>query len=76
MGHFVKKRGGRVNIGYIRVITQEQNTIRQEALMESLGVDEVYVDRMSGKSANRPELLKMMEYVRHGAGQVHRAKGN
>ena len=32
-----------MKIGYIRVSTQEQNTIRQEVLMESLGVDEVYV---------------------------------
>ncbi len=51
---------------YIRVSTQEQNTIRQEVLMEALGVDEVYIDRMSGKNANRPELQKMMEYVRRG----------
>ena len=55
-----------MKIGYIRVSTQEQNTIRQEVLMESLGVDEVYIDRMSGKNANRPELQRMMEYVRHG----------
>lgn len=55
-----------LNIGYIRVSTQEQNTVRQEALMESLGVDEVYIDRMSGKSTDRPELKKMMEYVRQG----------
>lgn len=55
-----------MKIGYIRVSTQEQNTVRQEALMESLGVDEVYIDRMSGKSTDRPELKKMMEYVRHG----------
>lgn len=55
-----------MKIGYIRVSTQEQNTIRQEVLMESLGVDEVYIDRMSGKNANRPELQKMMEYVRRG----------
>ena len=34
--------------------------------MESLGVDEVYIDRMSGKNTNRPELQKMMEYVRKG----------
>ena len=34
--------------------------------METLGVDEVYIDRMSGKDANRPELQKMMEYVRKG----------
>ena len=55
-----------MKIGYIRVSTQEQNTIRQEVLMESLGVDEVYIDRMSGKNTNRPELQKMMEYVRRG----------
>lgn len=40
--------------------------MRQEVLMESLGVDEVYIDHMSGKSTNRPELQKMMEYVRKG----------
>ena len=55
-----------MKIGYIRVSTQEQNTMRQEALMEALGVDEVYIDRMSGKNTNRPELQKMMEYVRRG----------
>ena len=32
--------------------------------MEQLGVDEVYIDRMSGKNTNRPELQRMMEYVR------------
>ena len=56
----------KTKIGYIRVSTQEQNTIRQEVLMETLGVDEVYIDRMSGKDTNRPELQKMMEYVRKG----------
>ena len=34
--------------------------------MEQLGVDEVYIDRISGKNTNRPELQKMMEYVRKG----------
>ena len=34
--------------------------------MESLGVDEVYIDHMSGKNTNRPELQRMMEYVRRG----------
>ena len=55
-----------MKIGYIRVSTQEQNTVRQEALMESLGVDEVYIDRMSGKNTGRPELRRMLEYVRRG----------
>lgn len=55
-----------MKIGYIRVSTTEQNTVRQEELMKSLQVDEVYVDRMSGKSTSRPELQKLMEYVRRG----------
>ncbi len=55
-----------MKIGYIRVSTQEQNTIRQEVLMRELGVDEVYIDHMSGKNTNRPELQRMMEYVRRG----------
>lgn len=29
-----------MKIGYIRVSTQEQNTIRQEVLLEQLGVEE------------------------------------
>ena len=55
-----------MKIGYIRVSTQEQNTIRQEILMKELEVEEVYIDRMSGKNTNRPELQKMLEYVRRG----------
>lgn len=55
-----------MKIGYIRVSTQEQNTIRQEVLMRELGADEVYIVRMSGKNANRPELQRMIEYVRRG----------
>lgn len=55
-----------MKIGYVRVSTQEQNTARQEVLMKDLGVTEVYIDRMSGKSSDRPELKKLMEYVRKG----------
>ena len=55
-----------LKIGYIRISTIDQSTARQELLMEQLGVDEVYIDRMSGKNTNRPELQKMLEYVRKG----------
>ena len=55
-----------MKIGYIRVSTQEQNTIRQEVLMEVLGVEEVHIDRVSGKDMNRPELQRMLQYVRKG----------
>ena len=55
-----------MKIGYIRVSTQEQNTMRQEVLMQELGGDEGYIDRLSGKNTDRPELKKMMDYVRKG----------
>ena len=53
-------------VGYIRVSTQEQNTIRQEVLLESLGVEILFIDKASGKNAERPELIRMMEFVRVG----------
>lgn len=34
--------------------------------MEQLGVEEVYIDRISGKTADRPELKNLLEYVRRG----------
>ena len=53
-------------VGYIRVSTQEQNTIWQEVLLESLGVEILFIDKASGKNAERPELIRMMEFVRQG----------
>lgn len=55
-----------MKIGYVRVSTVEQNTARQEVLMEQLKVDKVYIDRCSGKNANRPQLQEMMSFVREG----------
>ncbi|MEG0839838.1 MAG: recombinase family protein [Hydrogenoanaerobacterium sp.] len=54
------------NVGYVRVSTAEQNTARQDVLMEELGVDKVFTDKMSGKDTDRPKLRQMMEYVREG----------
>ena len=55
-----------LKIGYIRVSTEEQNTTRQEVLLQELGVDELFIDKASGKNTERPELSRMMNYVRHG----------
>lgn len=55
-----------MKIGYIRISTADQNTARQEVLMKELGVEQVYIDRMSGKNTDRPELKRMMNYVREG----------
>jgi DNA invertase Pin-like site-specific DNA recombinase len=55
-----------MNVGYVRVSTEEQNTVRQEVLMRELGVEKVFVDRASGKNAERVELQKMLGFVREG----------
>lgn len=55
-----------MKFGYIRISTTDQNTARQEVMMQELGVDQVYIDRMSGKSLDRPELKRMLNNVREG----------
>jgi len=66
IGTLVIFGGRKMKIGYIRVSTDEQNTVRQEVLMKELGVDEIYIDKASGKNTDRPQLKKMLTYVRRG----------
>ena len=53
-------------VGYIRVSTLEQNDDRQKKSMESLGLDKIFLEKVSAKDTNRAELKKMLEYVREG----------
>ena len=53
-----------LKVGYIRVSTDEQNTARQEAALADC--EKIYIDRCSGKNTDRPELEKMLIYVRAG----------
>ena len=54
-----------MKVGFIRVSTEDQNTIRQEILMKQLGVERVYIEIASGKSrTGRPQLEAMMDFVR------------
>ena len=55
-----------MKVGYVRVSTQGQNTVRQEVLMKELGVDRIFIDKQSGKDTSRPELKRMMDFVREG----------
>ena len=58
--------GENLRIGYVRVSTTEQNTIRQEVILKELDVDEIFIDKASGKNTDRPELKRMLAYVRQG----------
>lgn len=55
-----------MKVGYVRISTKDQNTARQDELMERLGVEKVYTDKVSGKNTDRPELRRMMDFVREG----------
>lgn len=55
-----------MKVGYIRVSTEEQNTVRQEVLMKELGVERVYIDKASGKNTQRKQLHNMLHFVREG----------
>ena len=53
-------------VAYIRVSTAEQNEARQIEALEKYGIEKWFEEKVSGKSADRPELQKMLEYVREG----------
>lgn len=55
-----------MKVGYVRISTKEQNMARQDLLMQELGVEQVFTDKVSGKNQERPELRKMMDFVREG----------
>lgn len=56
-----------MRVGYIRVSTTEQNTARQDVLMEQLGVEKIFTDKASGRSRSaRPELARMLDFIREG----------
>lgn len=56
-----------MRVGYIRVSTVEQNEARQlKDLKENAKVEKVFLDKLSGKDTNRPQLNEMIDYVREG----------
>ena len=42
-----------MKVGYVRISTKEQNTARQDLLMQELGVERVFTDKVSGKNQER-----------------------
>ena len=62
-----KERGIDMRVGYIRVSTVEQHEDRQvKDLTENAKVSKVFIDKLSGKDTNRPQLNAMLDYVREG----------
>jgi DNA invertase Pin-like site-specific DNA recombinase len=52
-----------VKVGYIRVSTVDQNTVRQ---LDGINVERTFTDKASGKDTARPRLDEMIAFVREG----------
>ena len=56
-----------MNIGYVRVSTMEQHEERQKVeLTEKAQVEKIFLDKLSGKDTDRPQLQAMLEFAREG----------
>lgn len=53
-------------IAYVRVSTEEQHEDRQVEALEKYGIDKWYIEKISGKNTDRPELQALLDYVREG----------
>lgn len=62
-----KERGNKeMKVSYIRVSTIEQNEARQVEAMKEKGIEKYFIEKVSAKDTNRPQLKEMLEYVREG----------
>ena len=52
--------------GYGRVSTQDQNLDAQQDALGKAGVDKVFIEKITGTKASRPELDRLREVVRQG----------
>lgn len=55
-----------MKVGYIRTSTIEQKLDRQKKQMQELNVEKIFQEQLSGKNQDRPEVQKMLKYLRIG----------
>lgn len=55
-----------MKVGYVRVSTEDQNTARQDIMMQDQGIEKVFSEKISGKNADRPQLREMLNFIREG----------
>ncbi|MGG7437382.1 recombinase family protein [Chryseobacterium arthrosphaerae] len=53
-----------MDIGYARVSTNEQNLDLQIDALKKIGIEKVFVDKVSGVKSEKPELSKLLEFIR------------
>ena len=54
------------SVAYVRVSTIEQNDERQREALRKHHIDKWFIEKASGKNADRPQLQAMLDYIRDG----------
>jgi DNA invertase Pin-like site-specific DNA recombinase len=55
-----------MKVGYVRVSTIEQNEQRQFENLKKYDIEKFFMEKVSAKDTNRPELQRALEFVREG----------
>lgn len=55
-----------MKVAYVRVSTVEQNEARQIEALKKFDIEKWFTEKISGKDTNRPELNRMLDFVREG----------
>ena len=55
-----------MKVAYVRVSTVEQNEARQVESLKKHEIEKWFVEKVSAKDMNRPQLTAMLDYVREG----------
>lgn len=55
-----------MKIAYVRVSTAEQNEARQVEALKKYGIEKWFVEKVSAKDTNRPQLQQMLGFARSG----------
>ena len=55
-----------MNVAYIRVSSLDQNETRQIEGLEKYNIEKHFIEKVSGKDMNRPQLQAMLDFVREG----------
>lgn len=55
-----------MRIGYVRVSSLDQNPDRQIEDLKAQQAEKIFMDKVSGKNTDRPELQRMLSFIREG----------
>jgi DNA invertase Pin-like site-specific DNA recombinase len=69
MRYIVRGEDIYMKFGYMRVSTLDQNLDRQKKQLEEFGCERIFFEKVTGTKRDRPEMNRMLEFLRAGDGK-------